>query len=146
MVQLLRDQYDDEPAWRVVARAAADLAITIPSQHLEAHMNRPSTHLVPLLYTAVACGDTESASTGNVAATNPMNGTVSNALIGASGEASYRLRSVITARPRYRPDSSSSKIAPSSERAPVREMWLRTLPATARSTSSRMSCTVPTAE
>jgi hypothetical protein len=56
MVQLLRDQYDDEPAWRVVARAATDLAITIPTYHMEAHMHRNSTHLIPLLYTAVACG------------------------------------------------------------------------------------------
>ena len=56
MVQLLRDQYVDEPAWQVCARAALDLAITIPTQQLETHMNRPSTHLVPLLYTALASG------------------------------------------------------------------------------------------
>jgi hypothetical protein len=54
MVQLVRDQCADEPAWRVFGRAAVDLAITIPAQHLETHMNRPSTHLVPLLYTALA--------------------------------------------------------------------------------------------
>ncbi len=56
MVQLLRDQYVDEPAWQVCARAALDLAITIPTQQLETHMNRPSTHLLPLLYTALAAG------------------------------------------------------------------------------------------
>ena len=56
MVQLVRDQCVDEPAWRVCARAAIDLAITIPTQHLEAHMNRPPSHVVPLLYTAVAIG------------------------------------------------------------------------------------------
>jgi hypothetical protein len=56
MVQLLRDQCDGEPALRVFARAAVDLAITIPGQHLEAHMKRPSTHLVPLLYTAFVFG------------------------------------------------------------------------------------------
>ena len=54
MVQLLRDQCADEPAWRVCGRAVMDLALTIPTQHMEAHMNRTSTHLVPLLYTAVA--------------------------------------------------------------------------------------------
>ena len=54
MVQLLRDQCSDEPSWQVGARCALDLAITVPTQHMEAHMNRPSTHLVPLLYTAVA--------------------------------------------------------------------------------------------
>ena len=56
MVQLLRDQCTDDPAWRVGVRAVVDLAITIPTQHMEAHMNRPSTHLVPLLYTALAVG------------------------------------------------------------------------------------------
>lgn len=54
MVQLLRDQCVDEPAWQVCARAALDLAITIPAQHLETHMNRPSTHLLPLLCTTLA--------------------------------------------------------------------------------------------
>lgn len=56
MVQLLRDQRADEPAWRVFARAAIDVAITVPAQHLEVNMNEPSTHLVPLLYTACALG------------------------------------------------------------------------------------------
>ncbi len=54
MVQLMRDQYDDEPAWRVCTRAAADLALSIPTQHLEARMNRTPNHTVPLLYTAIA--------------------------------------------------------------------------------------------
>ena len=56
LVQLVRDQCADEPAWRVWGRAAIDLAVTIPTQHLEAHMNRPPDHLVPLLYAAVAAG------------------------------------------------------------------------------------------
>ena len=54
MVQLVRDQCADEPAWRVCGRAAIDLAITIPTQQMEARMNRTPTHLVPLLYTAFA--------------------------------------------------------------------------------------------
>lgn len=54
MVQLIRDQCADEPTWRVCARAATDLAITIPVQHMETHMNRTPNHLVPLLYTAIA--------------------------------------------------------------------------------------------
>lgn len=56
MVQMLRDQCSDEPAWQACARAAVDLVISIPTQHLEAHVDRPSTHLVPLLYTALAAG------------------------------------------------------------------------------------------
>ena len=56
MVQLVRDQCRDEPSWRVCGRAAIDLAITIPTQQLEAHMNRPPNNLVPLVYTALAAG------------------------------------------------------------------------------------------
>ncbi len=56
MVQLVRDQCSDEPPWRVCGRAALDLAITIPTQHMEAHMSRNPDHLVPLVYTAVAGG------------------------------------------------------------------------------------------
>jgi hypothetical protein len=54
MVQLVRDQFDDEPAWRVCTRGVIDLAITIPTQHLEAIMNRSPKHFVPLFYTAIA--------------------------------------------------------------------------------------------
>ncbi len=56
MVQLARDQCSEEPAWRVFGRALLDLAITLPTQHMEAHMNRNPDHLVPLVYTAVASG------------------------------------------------------------------------------------------
>jgi hypothetical protein len=56
MVRLVRDQCTDDSAWAVALRLVVDLAITIPTQHVEAHMNRPSTHLVPLLYTALAAG------------------------------------------------------------------------------------------
>ena len=58
----------------------------------------------------------------------------------------YRVRSVITARPAYSARSSSPRIVPSSESAPTRDTWLVTRPAAARSTTSRMSCTVPTTE
>lgn len=54
MVQLVRDQCADEPAWRVYSRVVVDLALTIPTQQMEARMNRSSTHVVPLIYTAVA--------------------------------------------------------------------------------------------
>lgn len=64
MVHLLRDQCADEPAWRVYARAALDLAITIPAQHMETHMNRTATHLVPLIYTALAAAGLLSAIIG----------------------------------------------------------------------------------
>lgn len=54
MVSLLRDQCRDEPAPRVLVRAAVDLAITIPTQRLEAIMHRTSSPLVPIIYLTVA--------------------------------------------------------------------------------------------
>jgi hypothetical protein len=54
MVSLFRDQCRDEPAWRVLTRAAIDLAVTIPTQHLEATMHRTPNPAVPLIYLTVA--------------------------------------------------------------------------------------------
>ena len=54
MVQLARDAWRDDPTWRVAGRVLVDLAISIPTQHLEAHVHRSPSHLVPLIYTAVA--------------------------------------------------------------------------------------------
>ena len=45
---------DDESVTRACGRAALDLALTIPSQHLEAEVHRTTATLVPLLYTALA--------------------------------------------------------------------------------------------
>ena len=54
LVQLFADQLRDEATWRVVTRSAVDLAITVPTRHLEARMNRPPTPLVPVLFAALA--------------------------------------------------------------------------------------------
>jgi hypothetical protein len=54
LVQLFADQLRDEAGWRVVTRSAVDLAITVPTRHLEAHMNRTPTPLVPALFAALA--------------------------------------------------------------------------------------------
>ena len=56
MELLFREQCRDEPVWRVSTRAVLDLAITIPTQHLEARMHSTPTPLVPLLFTALAAG------------------------------------------------------------------------------------------
>jgi hypothetical protein len=56
MVMLIREQCRDESAWRVAARSTLDLAIAIPTQHLEARMNRAPSALVPLVYTVFAIG------------------------------------------------------------------------------------------
>jgi hypothetical protein len=90
MVQLLRDQGVAEPAWQVYARAALDLAITIPTQHLEAHMNRPSTHFVPLLYAALASGGLLTAIIGGSNITIAAIGLSVAALAGAAAGIAWR--------------------------------------------------------
>jgi hypothetical protein len=54
MIQLMRDQCDDEPSWRVTGRIAIDLALTLPAQQLETRMNRTPNRIVPHFYAAVA--------------------------------------------------------------------------------------------
>lgn len=54
MVQLARDACRNDPTWRVAGRVLIDLAVSIPTQHLEAHVHRSPSHLVPLIYTAAA--------------------------------------------------------------------------------------------
>ena len=54
MALLFADQLRDEPAARVWVRGMVDLAITVPAQHLEAHMNRPPTPVIPLLFVVVS--------------------------------------------------------------------------------------------
>lgn len=48
MVALFAAQLQDEPRTRVWTRAAGDLAMTLPTRHVEAHMRLPSRS-VPLL-------------------------------------------------------------------------------------------------
>lgn len=54
MVQLAREAWRDDPPWRVAGRVVVDLAISIPTQHLEVRMHRSPSPLVPLIYTAVS--------------------------------------------------------------------------------------------
>jgi hypothetical protein len=54
MVDLLAAQLRDEPAWRVVARGLVDLGLTVPTQHLEAHMDRSPNLVVTWCLGAVA--------------------------------------------------------------------------------------------
>jgi hypothetical protein len=56
MVTLFGEQLGDETTARVWARAAVDLALTVPARHLEARMNRPPNRLVSLLFASVALG------------------------------------------------------------------------------------------
>lgn len=56
LLLLVADQLHDESGWRVQARSAVDLVLTIPTSHLEAHMNRRDSHLIPALFGGVALG------------------------------------------------------------------------------------------
>jgi hypothetical protein len=49
LVGLVTDQLREEPTWRVLGRTTVDLALTVPTRHLEAHMSRSATTLVPLM-------------------------------------------------------------------------------------------------
>jgi len=54
LVDLLAEQLRDEPAWRVVPRCLTDLALSVPSQHLEAHMDRPLNLVLTTVLGALA--------------------------------------------------------------------------------------------
>lgn len=53
MVLLFARQLREESAGRIWARGIVDLALTVPSQHLEHHMKRPSP-IVALAFTALS--------------------------------------------------------------------------------------------
>lgn len=50
MVALLEDQLRDEHPARVWARLFIDLLTSVPTTHLEVHMNRPPNFLLPALF------------------------------------------------------------------------------------------------
>jgi len=54
MALLFAQQLRGEPTSRVWARGVVDLAVTIPTQHLEAHMDRPPNPSVPVVFAAVS--------------------------------------------------------------------------------------------
>jgi hypothetical protein len=70
MVLLIREQCREESAWRVAVRSTVDLAIAIPTQHLEVRMNRAPRSLVPLVYTVVATAGVVSAIVGGTDGTS----------------------------------------------------------------------------
>jgi hypothetical protein len=68
MVLLFSDQLGDEPAPRVWCRGLIDLAVTVPTRHLEAHLKRPPNSLVPVIFAALAVA---SILVAVIAGTNP---------------------------------------------------------------------------
>lgn len=54
LVRLFAQQIEEEPPARVWARTFRDLVVSVPAQRLEAHMNRPPAHLLPVVTGVVA--------------------------------------------------------------------------------------------
>lgn len=54
MTLLFSNQLNDETASRIWGRALVDLAISVPTRHLEAHMNRSPSPIVPILFAVVS--------------------------------------------------------------------------------------------
>jgi hypothetical protein len=54
LITLFAKQIEDEPLARVWARTFRDLAVSVPTQRLEAHMKHPSSHLLTALLGVVA--------------------------------------------------------------------------------------------
>ena len=90
MVQLARDACRDDPTWRVAGRVLVDLAVSIPTQHLEAHVHRTPSHLVPLIYTAVAGAGIVLALAGGTTAASLIIGVVVAAVAGALAVIAWR--------------------------------------------------------
>jgi len=49
-------QLADDGALRCWLRTVLDLILTVPTQRMESQMKRTSSHLIPLVYTAIAAG------------------------------------------------------------------------------------------
>jgi hypothetical protein len=90
MVSLFREQCQDEPAWRVLTRTALDLAITIPTQHLEAKMPRTPSPLVALIYLAIAVAGLLLAVVGGSNAATAIIGLAIALVAGTVGAAAWR--------------------------------------------------------
>jgi hypothetical protein len=90
MALLLVDQLRDEPAGRVWARGIVDLAITLPTRHLEAHMNRPPNAAVATLFTTVSAAGLLLAAVGGTSLGVLTVGLVTAGISGGLAVASWR--------------------------------------------------------
>lgn len=91
LVQLARDACRDDPPWRVACRVLVDLAISVPTQHLEAHMHRsPSSPVIPLLYGAASAAGIALAVAGGSNATSLIVGLVVAAVAGTLAVVAWR--------------------------------------------------------
>lgn len=97
MVLLFSEQLSDEPTLRVWGRGIVDLAITVPTLHLEAHMKRPANSLTPLLFAAVATAGALVALIGGTNRGLMVGGLAVAAIAGVLGVRSWQQTRTITA-------------------------------------------------
>jgi hypothetical protein len=90
MVLMFREQCRDASARGARRRAAMDLAITIPTQHLEVVMHKSSRALVPLLYFAVALAGFVTAIAGGTDPTPIVIGLAVTLVAGTIGIVAWR--------------------------------------------------------
>lgn len=100
MALLFEDQLRDEPAPRVWARALLDLAITIPTQHLEAHVNRTPNPVIPAVFGALSIAGLAMTGVGGLRGGMSGIGLAVAAIFGLLAVASWRrTRAITAARP-----------------------------------------------
>jgi hypothetical protein len=90
MVALFRDQCSDEAAWRVTMRSLLDLALTVPTQHLEPRMHKDPTPAATLGYLAVALAGVVLAAVGGTSPLALMIGTLMAVAGGALAVLTWR--------------------------------------------------------
>lgn len=90
MALLFEEQLRDENPWRVCTRAATDLALTIPTNHLEAVMKASTSPFLSTLFGAVAVAGIVSAIVSGTNAILALSGVAVGVAAGGLAAASYR--------------------------------------------------------
>lgn len=90
LIALAQQQLRDEPARRVGPRLLLDLVLSIPTQHLEAHMKRTPSALVPLLFLALALAGLLLAILGGTEPTTAVVGSVVAVVFGGLAVVAWR--------------------------------------------------------
>jgi hypothetical protein len=89
MALLFAEQLRDESAWRVCARAATDLALTVPTRYLEAVMKSSTSPFLSALFGAVAAAGLVCAVVSGTNATLAISGVAVAVVAGGLSAASY---------------------------------------------------------
>jgi hypothetical protein len=99
MALMVADQLDNESTVRVCARLGLDLALTVPARRLEAHMNRPSSSVVTLVFVILAVAGLVAVLVGGLYAVPTLVGGVVALGFGALAVVSARRSRALTGAP-----------------------------------------------